>query len=67
MYMQVIKLRRSFLTSPCVSSSCSPEVAHPLLDELCQELVVLKVQSTDLVELQELLETNVFNFSLIKR
>ena len=59
--------RQSFLASSCLSSQCDPSLAITLIREYCQKLVELQVQAKDLMELQELLQSAVVNFGLLKQ
>lgn len=59
-------LRTRFGCSACLRHDCPrPEALH-LLGELGGKLSALQTQAKDLIELQELLETSVFNFTLLK-
>ncbi len=59
-------LRASFLSSECIRHECSKEDATDLIAGFAKQLKALQTQAQDLIELQELLETSVFNFSLLK-
>lgn len=59
-------LRSRFLSSQCLRHDCSKEYAEGLIAQLLKEIKTLQTQAQDLIELQELLETSVFNFSLLK-
>ena len=60
-------LRKRFETSQCLKHSCPQQEAMNLISEFNSELKGLQTQARDLIELQELLETSVFNFSLLKK
>ena len=60
-------LRRRFEHSPCLDHRCPREDVWNLIGEFGRELGELQKQVRDLAELQELLETSVFNFSLLKK
>ena len=47
--------------------SSLPSLAITLIREYCQKLVELQVQAKDLMELQELLQSAVVNFGLLKQ
>ena len=59
-------LRARFSCSTCLRHDCPREEALLMLGEYQSELKSLQTQAKDLIELQELLETSVFNFSLLK-
>ena len=59
-------LRSEFISSQCVHHDCSREEATSLIGEFSKQLKGLQTQAQDLIELQELLETSIFNFSLLK-
>ena len=59
-------LRREFHTSECLCHDCEPSEARHIMDSLCRKLSELQTQARDLIELQELLGTNIFNFSQLK-
>ena len=60
-------LRKRFETSQCLKYNCPKQEAVNLISEFNSELKGLQTQARDLIELQELLETSVFNFSLLKK
>lgn len=60
-------LTKRFETSQCLKYDCSKQEAMNLISEFDSELKELQTQARDLIELQELLETSVFNFSLLKK
>ena len=60
-------LREKFETSDCLQHHCTRQQALGLIGEFSKELKALQAQARDLIELQELLETSVFNFSLLKK
>ena len=59
-------LRGRFSCSPCLDHQCPREEVWTLIGGFRSELSMLQGQARDLIELQELLETSVFNFSLLK-
>jgi hypothetical protein len=59
-------LREKFEASNCLQHHCTRQQALVLIGEFSKELKDLQAQARDLIELQELLETSVFNFSLLK-
>lgn len=59
-------LRARFRSSPCLRHDCPKASAMELLTQYMAELKTLQAQAKDLIELQELLETSIFNFSLLK-
>ena len=59
-------LREKFEASNCLQHHCPRQQALVLIGEFSKELKGLQAQARDLIELQELLETSVFNFSLLK-
>ena len=65
-YTKLQSLHNSFLTSDCVFSHCSPDSALSLLQDYTDKLSVYQAQYHDLMELQELLQSAVVNFSLLK-
>ncbi len=58
--------KASFLASQCIHHDCSKEEAFGVVAGFTKQLRSLQAQAQDLIELQELLETSVFNFSLLK-
>ena len=60
-------LREQFEASDCLQHHCPKQQAVALIGELNKELKGLQAQARDLIELQELLETSAFNFSLLKK
>ena len=60
-------LKERFKTSPCLKYNYPKQEAMNLISEFNGELRGLQAQARDLIELQELLETSVFNFSLLKK
>uniref|UniRef100_A0A1X7UKN4 Uncharacterized protein n=1 Tax=Amphimedon queenslandica TaxID=400682 RepID=A0A1X7UKN4_AMPQE len=58
---------QSFLSSPCLSHNCDPPVAQDLIKEYVQILLGLRAQAKDLMELQELLQASVVNFSILNQ
>lgn len=60
-------LKERFETSKCLQYDCPKQEALHLISEYSRELKELQPQARDLIELQELLETSVFNFSLLKK
>lgn len=61
-----MSLRTDFISSQCLRHGCEKSRALDILEEFEEELTSLQSQARDLIELQELLETSVFNFSLMK-
>ena len=59
-------LHGDFCSSRCVLADCPVQEARSSIDHFERQLSTLKLQARDLIELQELLETNVFNFSRLK-
>ncbi len=59
-------LYAQFYSSRCLGHDCSKEDSGRLMARFDRELGALQELANDLIELQELLETNVFNFSLLK-
>ncbi len=59
-------LHNSFLNSHCLSCQCVPEQALSLLQDYTSQLCVYQAQYHDLMELQELLQSAIVNFSLLK-
>ena len=59
-------LREEFEGSNCLQHGCPRQQALSLIGGFSKELKGLQAQARDLIELQELLETSVFNFSLLK-
>ena len=59
-------LREKFEASNCLQHHCPRQQAVSLIGSFSKELKGLQAQARDLIELQELLETSVFNFSLLK-
>ena len=62
-----ITLKERFEMSQCLKYDCPKQAAMNLISEFTSELKELQAQARDLIELQELLETSVFNFSLLKK
>ena len=60
-------LKERFDTSECLRYNCHKEKAMELVFEFGRELRELQREAKELIELQELLETSVFNFSLLKK
>ena len=60
-------LREHFDASQCLNYDCPKQEAVNVIAEFHQELKELQTQARDLIELQELLETSVFNFTLLKK
>ena len=60
-------LKDRFDVSKCLRYDCHKDKALDLVSEFCQELRELQGEAKELIELQELLETSVFNFSLLKK
>ena len=60
-------LREKFEASNCLQHHCPRQQALGLIGGFSKELKALQAQARDLIELQELLETSVFNFSLLKK
>lgn len=60
-------LREKFEASDCLQHRCPRKQALSLAEEFSKEVKGLRAQARDLIELQELLETSVFNFSLLKK
>lgn len=58
---------QSFLNSPCLSHQCDPPVAQDLIKEYVQILLGLRAQAKDLMELQELLQSPIVNFSILNQ
>ena len=61
-----IILRSNFSSSSCHRRNTPREKALDTLAKFVEELKVLQTQARDLIELQELLEASIFNFSLLK-
>ncbi|KAL5499629.1 hypothetical protein EMCRGX_G011081 [Ephydatia muelleri] len=59
-------LYRDFCSSACVLADCPNQEARTTIAHFERLLGALKLQARDLIELQELLETNIFNFSRLK-
>lgn len=59
-------LRAQFCCSACLRHDCPRPEALQMLGGYVSELRSLQTQAKDLIELQELLETSIFNFSLLK-
>lgn len=58
-------LRARFSCSKCLRHDFPHDKAMEMLGDYVQELKTLQTQAKDLIELQELLETSIFNFSLL--
>ncbi len=58
-------LNRQFHASGCLEHSCPKDEFRELIAGFVTELKKLQQVASDLIELQELLETNIFNFSLL--
>lgn len=63
---RVQSLHDSFLASECLNSDCDINTAFILLHDFINQLSVYQAQYEDLMELQELLQSAVVNFSLLK-
>lgn len=59
-------LRARFGSSRCLRHDFPRAKALEMLGEYAKEMKTLQTQAKDLIELQELLETSIFNFSLLK-
>ena len=59
------KLHEQFEQSECLRRDCGPDRASELVREVERDLRTLQSEACNLVELQELLGTSVFNFSLL--
>ena len=59
-------LHSDFCGSRCMLATCSAHEARSIVGHFEKQLGALRLQARDLIELQELLETNVFNFSRLK-
>ena len=64
---EVKSLHNEFLSSDCLLSQCDSTNAHTLINEYYKKLLSLQAQAKDLMELQELLQSAVVNFSLLKQ
>ena len=62
---RVSSLQRDLASSEVYGRGCSLREAWVCLDSLVRRLEVLENEAQDLIELQELLETNVVNFSIL--
>jgi dynein heavy chain len=65
--VEASKHHNLFLSSSCLSHQCDLTVAQSLLKEYKLKLLSLQVRATDLMELQELLQSSVVNFSLLNQ
>lgn len=61
-----LALRGQFHSSCCLEHGSSNKEFGCLMEGFTSELNILQQQASDLIELQELLEANVFNFSQLK-
>ena len=59
-------LHEQFYSSKCLHHDCLKQEAQELISSFSTKLSGLQREANELIELQELLETNVFNFSLLK-
>ena len=59
-------LRARFSCSTCLRHDLPQQEALEMLTEFDRELKSLQTQAKDLIELQQLLEASIFNFSLLK-
>ena len=59
-------LRARFGSSQCLRHTLPRDQALEMLGGYAKEMQALQIQAKDLIELQELLETSIFNFSLLK-
>ncbi len=55
-----------FGSSQCLRHDCPRWKAVEMQEDFKRELAALQAQAKDLIELQELLEASIFNFSLLK-
>ena len=60
-------LKERFDGSECLKYDCPKHEAVSVMAEFSKELKALQSQARDLIELQELLEASVFNFSWLKK
>ena len=58
---------KNFSQCDCLLSQCDSTNAHTLISEYYKKLLSLQAQAKDLMELQELLQSAVVNFSLLKQ
>lgn len=58
-------LHREFMQSECLCHECEAGQAMELVRQMTRELGSLQEEASNLIELQELLGTSVFNFSLL--
>ena len=58
-------LRQGFGDSECLSHECNTGQAVDIVRGVSRELGILQEEACNLIELQELLGTSVFNFSLL--
>lgn len=58
-------LHREFMQSECLCHECEAGRAMELVRQMTRELGSLQEEASNLIELQELLGTSVFNFSLL--
>ena len=58
-------LHERFEGSECLRRGCRPEVAREAAKKVERELRDLQCEALNLIELQELLGTSIFNFSLL--
>lgn len=60
-------LHEKFEQSECLRRECEPERASQVVREVERELRRLQSEACNLIELQELLGTSIFNFSLLNQ
>ena len=58
-------LERDLDSSDVYNRECSISEAYLLIDNFSKRLTVLENEAQDLIELQELLEANVVNFTIL--
>nr|KAG5694043.1 hypothetical protein BaRGS_025622 [Batillaria attramentaria] len=62
---QVLALQRDLENSDVYNRECSISEAYLIIDNYSKRLLVLENEAQDLIELQELLEANVVDFSIL--
>ena len=59
--------RNSFLSSECLMYECDNFTAQLIIKKYNEKLLSLKVRAIDLMELQELLQSAIVNFNILKQ